>query len=95
MEATPNLTARKKLLGPYSLRALAGRAGISPSYFSRVLSGKRRPLMETVHMLARARGMGLDEFYVLLTRTPVYAPPAPSARTRRVVKAKKRGARAR
>jgi transcriptional regulator with XRE-family HTH domain len=92
MEATPNLRhaleARKSLLGPHTLRALAGRAGISPSYLSRVLAGKRRPLMVTAEKLAVARGMSLDDLYRLLmgARGRTYT-------TRRVVKSKKRGAR--
>ena len=91
MEATPNrnaLEARKNLLGPHSLRGLAVRAGISPSYLSRVLSGKRRPLMATVERLARARGMSLDELYRLLM-----GGQKTTTRTRRVVRGKKRGAR--
>ena len=55
-----------RLLGPFTVRSLAARIGISPPYLSRLLAGKRRMLMQTAMKLATARGISLDELNGLL-----------------------------
>ncbi len=71
MEATPfsSLTssaARSRILGGMSVRDLAKSVGLSHSYVSRVLRGKRRPVLETAKRIATKRGLTLDGFYTLL-----------------------------
>jgi len=51
-----------------SRRELSRRAGLSPSYISLILSGKRMPSMPTAMGIAHHLGLSLDQFYLHLQR---------------------------
>ena len=52
--------------GPIGIRELARRSGLSPSYVSYILAGKRQPSILSGRKLAKAMGVSLERFLEII-----------------------------
>jgi transcriptional regulator with XRE-family HTH domain len=61
-DTMPGRSAIPTRKGPIGIRELARRSGLSPSYVSYILSGKRQPSVRSSRKLAKATGVSLERF---------------------------------